>query len=88
MKLKLRVNCFLVVDWCIAASYTKNDDCRGHTGTMMSLGNGAILSSYLKQKLNMKRYIEGELLGAHYVMSIVFCSNHLIESQQVVPRKK
>ena len=54
LKLTLSVDNLSIVKWWIDASYLTHDDCRGHTGAMMSLGKGAIISFLKKQKLNMK----------------------------------
>ena len=59
MKLKSRVNFFSVVNWWIYVSYNTPDDCRGHTGIMMSLGKRAVLTSSLKHKLKMNILNEG-----------------------------
>ena len=56
-------------------------DCRGHTGTVMSLGKGAVLSSSAKQKLNTKSSTESELVGAHDGLSLILWSRYFIEAQ-------
>ena len=55
IKLTFRVDYLLVTNWCIYASYNKDDDFRGYTGFIMSLGKWAVISLHLKHTLNMKR---------------------------------
>lgn len=47
----------------------------------MSLGGGTVLSSSLKQKLNVKIYTEGGLVGSHAGISVVLWIKHFIEAQ-------
>ena len=47
----------------------------------MRLGKGAVLSSFLKQNLNVKSSTEGELLGSQYGLSVFLWSKHFIEVQ-------
>ena len=47
----------------------------------MSLGRGAVFSSSLKQKLNAKSSTEGDLVGSHDSLSVVFWSKNLIGYQ-------
>ena len=58
MKLLLRVESLLVVNWLIYVSYNTNDDCRGHIGCMVSLVKGGVLILPLKQNFNVKSSTE------------------------------
>ena len=49
IKFTSRVLSVSVVNWWVDASYNTRNDCRGHTGTMMSLGKGGVLSLSLKK---------------------------------------
>ena len=44
----------------------------------MSLGNGSVLSSYLKQKLNVKSSTKVVLVISHDGLSVVLWSNNFI----------
>ena len=44
MKLTLIVDSLSLLNWLMDESYDKHDDCRGHTGYMMILGKGEVLS--------------------------------------------
>ena len=52
MKLPLIVEYLLIVNWWVDASY--------NTRCMMSLGKGGVLSSSMKQKINVNISTEGE----------------------------
>ena len=58
MKLYLSEDALNVVHWWVNASYGTHWDCRSHTGAVMSMGKGAILTLSRKQKLNTASYTE------------------------------
>ena len=63
------------------ASYNAHVDCKGHTGEMMSLGKGNVLSNSIKHRFNVRSSIEGELLVADYILCCVLWGKYFIESQ-------
>ena len=81
MKLMLGVDSLAVVRSWIGSSYNTHDDCRGCAVVTVILGQSAVLSSSLKQKLNVKSSTEGELVGARDGMSVVLWSKHFIKAQ-------
>ena len=81
MKLTLEVDNLSILKWWIDASHNVHMDCRGHTGTMFSLGRGAVLSSSMKQKMNTKSSTESELVGAYDGLSLILWSRYFIEAQ-------
>ena len=80
-KLMLRVGSFSVVNWCIYLSYITHDAFRSHTGSIMSLVKGGIISLSLKQKTKVNISTEGELVGDHYETIVVLWSKHFIDYQ-------
>ena len=60
-------------------SYNTNDDCKGNTGAVMTLGEGAIIIVSCKRKLNVKSSTEGELVGADDALGKVIRTKHFIE---------
>ena len=52
---------FSIVKWFVDASYAIHDDCKGHTGTMLKLGSGAMTSLSRKHKINGKSSTEAKL---------------------------
>ena len=81
MKLTLEVDKMGVLKWWIDSSHNVHEDCRGHTGTMLSLGKGAALSGSTKQKLNTRSSTETELVGTHDGLPQVLWCRHFVEAQ-------
>ena len=81
MKLTLSIDNMNVIKWWIDASDRTHMDCKGHTGGMMSLGKGAIMSYSSKQKINTKSSTESELVGADQLLSRVIWSLYFAEAQ-------
>jgi hypothetical protein len=57
--------------WPVDASFTVHKDMRSHTVAVLSLGQGALVLTSLKQKTNMKSLTEAELVGADDAMNFV-----------------
>ena len=66
----------------VDASYAVHPDCKGHTGYMMTLGEGAVCSTSGKQKINGGSSTEEELIGAHDKMPTAVWSKYFIEAQR------
>ena len=81
LKLTLKVKDLSVIRWWIDASYTVHPDCKGHTGSTMTLGEGATISMSNKQKVNVRSSTEGELVGVHDVLPRALWSKYFIEAQ-------
>ena len=81
MKLRLSVNDLSTIRWWVDASYNVHEDCRGQTGAMMSLGDGAAISSSRKQKLNVRSSCEGELVGIDDALPTILWTRYFIEGQ-------
>ena len=80
MKLNLTIDDLSSIYWWVDASYGTHHDGKGHTGMMMSMGKGAILSSSKKQKMNTKSSTESELVGIDDCISKILWSKYFIES--------
>jgi hypothetical protein len=52
-----------VVKWYVDASFAVHPDFKSHTGTMMTLGKGAMQSIARKQKMNVPSSTEGKLVA-------------------------
>ena len=61
----LRVESMEVVGWSINKYYNTHDDCRDHTGVMISIFWFVVLISYLKEKVNVNFFKDGDILGSH-----------------------
>jgi hypothetical protein len=57
--------------WSVDASFAIHKDMRSHTGAVLSLGQGALMSMSLKQKMNTKSSTEAELVGVDDAMNFV-----------------
>jgi hypothetical protein len=57
--------------WSVDASFAVHKDMRSHTGAVLSLGQGALMSMSLKQKINTKSSTEAELVAVDDAMNFV-----------------
>jgi hypothetical protein len=81
LKLTLVVDNIGFIRWWVDASYNVHYDCKGHTGAMMSLGEGANMTVCRKQKINVRSSTEGELVGIDDVLPSILWARYFIESQ-------
>jgi hypothetical protein len=81
LRLRLSIDSLGVIRWWVDASYNVHEDCKGQTGAMMSLGNGAQISFSRKQKLNVRSSCEGELVGLDDAMPSILWARYFIEAQ-------
>ena len=81
MKLTIEVESMSRIMWWVDASYNAHEDCKGHTGGMMSLGKGAVLSKSTKQKLNTRSSTESELVGADDMLGLLLWCRYFLEAQ-------
>ncbi len=63
MPLILSADMLMLLWWWGEAVYAMHDDCPGHTGAGMSLGQGMVLSYSWKQKINTNSLAEAKLVG-------------------------
>ena len=63
-KLTLGADTVMKMETWVDASYAVHHDMKSHTGGVITLGTGAIMSKSSKQKLNTKSSTEAELVGA------------------------
>lgn len=69
-----------IVRWYVDASYATHEDCRGHTGAMMTLGKGAAISFSRKQKTNARSSTEAELIGMYDALPSVLHARYFLEA--------
>ena len=67
--------------WSVDASFAVHNDMKSHTGAVMTLGVGALLSSSTKQKLNTTSSTEAELVGVSDSMPFNIWAAHFFEAQ-------
>jgi hypothetical protein len=63
-KLKLEANNELIAKWYPDAAFAVHPDMKSHTGYVMTLGKGAVISASQKQLLNTRSSMEAELVSA------------------------
>jgi hypothetical protein len=57
--------------WSVDASIAVHKDMRSHTGAVLTMGQGALMSMSIKQKINTKSSTEAELVGVDDAMNFV-----------------
>jgi hypothetical protein len=60
-----------VLTWSVDASFAIHNDMRSHTGAVLWLGHGALMSMSSKQKINTKSSTEAELVSVDDAMNFV-----------------
>ena len=71
------------IRWWIDASYAVHPDMRGHTGAMMSMGNGSVFGGSWKQKLVTQSSTESEVVGVYNVLPQILWTKKFLEDQGV-----
>jgi hypothetical protein len=79
--LTLSTDSLSILQWYIDASHQTHDDCKGHTGALLTFGVGAIVSSSNKQKINTKSSTESELVAVLDKSSDVLWTRHFLQAQ-------
>jgi hypothetical protein len=81
LSLSLSTDNLNIIQWYVDASHQIHDNCRGHTGAMMTLGRGAAMSSSNKQKNNTRSSSETELYGLDSKLPDIIWARYFIEAQ-------
>ena len=85
--LTLGANSISVMDTYVDAAYAVHDDMKSHTGGVITLGRGAIMSKSQKQKLNTKSSTEAEIVGcSDYAPNALWASKFLDRQGYTVER--
>ena len=71
MKRHTKSDSLIMIRWCVNASYGLHWDCKGHTGAMMLMGNGALVNIEMKHKLNTESSTEVELVSIADVLGMM-----------------
>ena len=67
--------------WSVDASFAVHKDMRSHTGAVLTMGQGALMSMSIKQKINTKSSTEAELVGVDDAMNFVEWIQLFVEQQ-------
>jgi hypothetical protein len=81
MPLILSADSLTMSRWWVDAAFGVHDDCRGHTGAGMSLGQGMVLSYSWKQKINTKSSTEAELVGVDDSLGYILWARYFMQEQ-------
>eukprot|EP00957_Ditylum_brightwellii_P020639 1556166-Ditylum_brightwellii.AAC.1 len=76
MKLCLTAENLENITWWVDASYDVHWDSRSHTGIIMSLGLGAVMSGSWREKLNTGSSTKAELVGIGDALKIL-CGDYI-----------
>ena len=71
MKLTLSVDDLSMIRWWVDALDRTHYDMKGHTGSLMSLGQGAIISGSRKQKINVRSSTESALVALDDALPLI-----------------
>ena len=67
--------------WWVDAAFTVHHNMKSHTNGAISVVEGALYSTLIKQKLNTKRSTEAELLGLDDLMPKILWMRYFLEVQ-------
>ncbi len=81
MLLILSTDSLTLSRWWVEAAYTVNNNCRGHTGVVMSSGQEMTLSYSWKQKINTKSLTETELVGVDNALGYILWACYFMQEQ-------
>ena len=71
MTLTLGEDSLNILNLFIDSAYQVHEDCKGHTGEALTLGQGAVISKSSGQKMNTKNSSETELVGVDDLLPMV-----------------
>jgi hypothetical protein len=70
--------------WSVDTSFTVHTDMRSHTGAVLTMGQGALMSMSIKQKINTKSSTEAKVVGVDDAMNFVEWIQLFVEQQIVL----
>ena len=71
-----------IIKWFVDASYVIHNYCQGHTGAMMTMGEGAVTSFSCKQKTNAKSSTKVELIGINDALPQILRTRCFFKKQE------
>ena len=77
----LKADSLRIIKHYVDASFAVHPDFRSHTGSMMTMGDGAMLVKSNKQKLNSRSSTEAELIGVDDAMTMILWTKLFMEAQ-------
>ena len=81
LHLTLFADSLTTLHWYVDASHQTHDDCKGHTGSILTFGKGATTSSSTKHKKLSKSSTESEIIGLYDKASNILWTRTFHEAQ-------
>ncbi len=81
MVLTISVDSLGMMKWYVDGSHNVHRDCRGHGGSMMFLGEGALAHYSRKLKLNTRSLTETELVAVDMFLPEMLWALYSVQSQ-------
>jgi hypothetical protein len=81
MKLTLFAESLSNIVWYVDTSHQLHDDCKGHTGSILTFGRGATTSSSTKHKLPSKSSCKSEIIGLYDKIGDVLWTRQFLKAQ-------
>lgn len=75
----LRIDKLNVLKWYVDVSFGVHPDFKSHTGGILTMGHGAMISMSRKQKLNTRNTCEAELVGADDMSVLILWTKLFLE---------
>eukprot|EP00978_Attheya_sp_CCMP212_P029223 scaffold103282_cov47-Attheya_sp.AAC.1 len=69
------------INWYVDAAFAVHADFKSHTGAVMTLGKGIVISISTKQKVNTRSSTESELVGIDDAIAKMLWTKLMIEAQ-------
>ena len=79
--LKLEADDIQELKWYVDASFGTHSDLKSHTGSIFTLGKGAICNDSSKQKVNARRSTEAELISINNKIVKIMWMKRFIKNQ-------
>ena len=86
-RLTLRADGTGVLKWYVDASFAVHPDYRSHTGAVMTMGEGAVISLSKKQSMNTRSSTESEVVSADEVVGPMVWARLFLEAQAFEVKK-
>ncbi len=81
LRLTLYADSLTNIHWYVGASHQTHEDCKGHTGSLLTFGKGAMTSSSNKQKNPSKSSTKSEIIGLYNKTSDILWMRNFLEAQ-------
>ena len=81
VNLNLRANSLSVINWWVDVSFATHNDCRTHSGGVISLGAGSITIGSRNQKINGRISTDNNIIGDNDIMGTVLCTPYFIQGE-------